>query len=347
MNQNDPFIPFSQRNGLSPIPSQLKIGQISAELRRLISYYISEEIDRGTKFGYDSRYFTDSWKKVAKDLHVLFFGQDLSTYKYSVYNTEENLKAVVSKKGIGEVFDLVEFLFRHTGSSNIMRRELTGAFVRARAAYRIVDDQIVAVGTAQQGAAFESAVQKTEEVGAEAARAHLISAGIGLRDGDWAGSVRESIHAVEAMARRLEPEATKLGSALATLEKKGKLHRSLKSALGSLYGYTSDQEGVRHALVFDKEANVDEADALFMLGACASFVSYMIARDVPDSQMRELMAEPDCIEKAADNFRSHEWCNPDHVSFGDKKGFSDAIERRYRDLVRHISCGAETPLRSQ
>jgi hypothetical protein len=42
--------------------------------------------------------------------------------------------------------------------------------------------------------------------------------------------------------------------------------------------YTSDEEGVRHALVFGDEAQVDEADALFMLGACASFVSYLLAR---------------------------------------------------------------------
>jgi hypothetical protein len=53
---------------------------------------------------------------------------------------------------------------------------------------------------------------------------------------------------------------------------------SLKAAFGSLYGYSSDEEGVRHALVFSNETQVDEADALFMLGACASFVSYLLAR---------------------------------------------------------------------
>jgi hypothetical protein len=56
------------------------------------------------------------------------------------------------------------------------------------------------------------------------------------------------------------------------------LHGGLKKAFCVLYGYASDEEGVRHALVLEKEAQVDEADALFMLGACASFVSYLIAR---------------------------------------------------------------------
>jgi hypothetical protein len=62
------------------------------------------------------------------------------------------------------------------------------------------------------------------------------------------------------------------------LERRGHLNGALKSAFGSLYGYSSEEEGVRHALVYSDEAKVDEADALFMLGACASFVSYLLAR---------------------------------------------------------------------
>jgi hypothetical protein len=62
------------------------------------------------------------------------------------------------------------------------------------------------------------------------------------------------------------------------LEQRGHLHGGLKAAFGKLYGYSSDEEGVRHALVFGEEAKVDETDALFMLGACASFVSYLLSR---------------------------------------------------------------------
>jgi hypothetical protein len=52
----------------------------------------------------------------------------------------------------------------------------------------------------------------------------------------------------------------------------------MKGAFQKLYGYTSDENGIRHASVFDPKAKVDETDALFMLGACASFVSYLLAR---------------------------------------------------------------------
>jgi hypothetical protein len=50
---------------------------------------------------------------------------------------------------------------------------------------------------------------------------------------------------------------------------------SLKSAMLrfsslylDLYGYTSDQKGIRHPLLDDGTADVDEADAMFMIGAC-------------------------------------------------------------------------------
>lgn len=114
--------------------------------------------------------------------------------------------------------------------------------------------------------------------GADAARSHLVSAGVELRRGDWAGSVRESIHAVESIAKKIHPEAKTLGEALKAIERHWPIHGSLKSAFSALYGYTNDEDGVRHARVFKDTPNVDEVDALFMLGACASFVSYLAAR---------------------------------------------------------------------
>jgi hypothetical protein len=54
------------------------------------------------------------------------------------------------------------------------------------------------------------------------------------------------------------------------------MHPAMKKGFTSLYAYTSDEKGIRHALLDDRAAKVDEADALFMLGACAAFVSYLI-----------------------------------------------------------------------
>lgn len=278
MTSDHNYLPFSQRTGLSPVPPQLALGEASADLRRYIAYYIGLEIDRETHSGYDRSYFHGKWERVATDLHAIFLKQEPETFENNPYELKGALVDGIKKIKIGPLFDLVEFFIRHSACSKELKADLTGAFVAARAAYRVVDGQIIAIGVGEQDAAFERALENAETNGAEAARAHLVAAGKSLRSSDWAGCVRESIHAVEAMARHLEPAATTLGPALTALEKSGHLHGSLKAAFGALYGYASDEEGVRHALVLQQAAKVDEADALFMLGACASFVSYLIAR---------------------------------------------------------------------
>jgi hypothetical protein len=279
-SDSKPYVPFSQRTGLEQVPPQLKLGEVSAELRRLLYYYISLEIDRESYSPYSyGIVFRDEWRRVAMDLHVLFFKQAADTFMYGPYEYKQHLDVFIQRANIGGLFNLVEFLIRHRGCSDELKRELADALVTARAAYRVFDNKyIAAIGTEEQAAAFERAIADAEAKNATAVRKQLIAAGVALRNSDWAGSLRESIHAVEAIAVRLAPGTDTLGAALKVLEHRGHLHGGLKAAFSSLYGYSSDEEGVRHALVFGDEAQVDETDALFMLGACASFVSYLLAR---------------------------------------------------------------------
>jgi hypothetical protein len=252
---------------------------MSAELRRLIDYALRLEIDRETHGNYNGVYFSEKFRRVAKDLHVLFHRQPVGTYRESPQKVTDEIAAIVARGNLARVFDLVEFFLLHHGCSGELKRELTSAFVRSRAAYRIFDNgYIVAIGTEAQAAGFEGAIASAESRNAVGARRHLLAAGVALRNGDWAGSVRESIHAVESVAVRLAPSGDTLSAALKEIDKQGHLHGALRAAFEKLYGYSSDEAGVRHALVFSDEADVDEADALFMLGACASFVSYLLAR---------------------------------------------------------------------
>jgi len=67
-----------------------------------------------------------------------------------------------------------------------------------------------------------------------------------------------------------------LDPALDLLDKRLKLHRAFKDALSKLYGYTSDDSGIRHALM--DEPTVDSADARFFIVACSAFVSWLIVK---------------------------------------------------------------------
>jgi hypothetical protein len=55
-----------------------------------------------------------------------------------------------------------------------------------------------------------------------------------------------------------------------------RVHPALRNGFGNLYGFTSDEKGIRHPLLEKPDAQVDETDALYMLGSCAAFVSYLI-----------------------------------------------------------------------
>ena len=66
-----------------------------------------------------------------------------------------------------------------------------------------------------------------------------------------------------------------MGPALASLEQREALHPALKDAFAKLYGYASNEQGIRHALLDQSNARVGMDEAVFMLGACASFASYL------------------------------------------------------------------------
>lgn len=95
---------------------------------------------------------------------------------------------------------------------------------------------------------------------------------------DYKNSIKESISAVESICQiiAVNNKAT-LGQAIKMLEDKGiKLHSALKSAFSSLYGYTSDEGGIRHAEGLF-ESNVTFEEAKYMLVSCCAFVNYLIA----------------------------------------------------------------------
>jgi hypothetical protein len=54
------------------------------------------------------------------------------------------------------------------------------------------------------------------------------------------------------------------------------MHGALKSAFNKLYGYTSDEDGIRHAIL--EESNVGFDEAKYMIVVCSAFVNYLTAK---------------------------------------------------------------------
>ena len=100
---------------------------------------------------------------------------------------------------------------------------------------------------------------------------------------DYRNSIKESISAVESLCVSIsgDPKAT-LGTALHAIERSHQLHPAFKKALSSLYGYTSDADGIRHALL--EESSISYSDAKFMLVSCSAFVNYVLGKVSERSQ---------------------------------------------------------------
>ncbi|HAH4962918.1 TPA: hypothetical protein HH430_004721, partial [Escherichia coli] len=88
----------------------------------------------------------------------------------------------------------------------------------------------------------------------------------------------ESISAIESLCRKITGnDKGTLGACLKAIEEKGYIHSAMKGAFSQLYGYTSDQGGIRHALT-EEDVNPTLAEAKFMLVTCSAFSNYLLSK---------------------------------------------------------------------
>ncbi|HHW57999.1 MAG TPA: hypothetical protein GXX15_10125 [Clostridia bacterium] len=87
---------------------------------------------------------------------------------------------------------------------------------------------------------------------------------------DYRNSIKESISAVESLVKLISSDKKgDLNRAIRKLEEKIYIHPALKEAFIKLYGYTSDEGGIRHAML--ESNNISFEDAKYMLVSCSAF----------------------------------------------------------------------------
>jgi hypothetical protein len=265
---------FAQAEGQEALPSQLKLGQLSDALRARLWAVVFEELVNSNE---DDLWIGNPWRTALRSLFVEHWHKPADEFPTKLDWWVKRLKPTFLTGTYVDVLGLVQIFLRHPNTSTtIFSQAIDEALSSSMAAYRVADwDTIVPYASEAEGKTLEQAFADLAVTEYNGARAHLRKAAEELTAGRFADSVRESIHAVEAVVRTIEPD-NDFGRALAKLEAQGRTHRALKKSFTALYGYTSDERGIRHSLLDAGDANVDETAALFMLGACAAFVSYLI-----------------------------------------------------------------------
>jgi len=274
---------FSQRHPDEPLPEPMKLKYLSDDLRR----ELCNEVHRFIKVFLMESYGSGFSPK-GRIMIVRLLGKFLTIPNYNV-NTNVNyvfktVLSVITREPPHRVLSFLEILMdmapnRYKGALAFTIQEL---FRKHASAYQLIICRGVPLWfhpcvSEEQAMAVTDVIETLDHGGLEGAKEHLRAAAGHINGGRHREAISDSIHAVESVARVIDPKANKtLGPALISLEKNGKLtNKELRKALENLYRYTNTEQGIRHALLEKDEASVGVDESLFMFGACASFVGYL------------------------------------------------------------------------
>lgn len=279
---------FSDTSGIAPRNKTIQLDEFDDDTRTRISNKLYELLavvfEHPDNFYYSYR-IEDASNSFCKDLINDVFCQRnalRSGYSYDWHKVFESINEVIEQATFNEVLDIVEYTCRWIDSSikqhkGFMFPVFNQLFEQEYVGYRFVNGRIVAISDTTEIDAIEEACCNP----IEGCRTQLQKALDFLADRenkDYKNSIKESISAVESICQVIvNNEKVTLGEALKQLESKGlSIHPSLKQAFLKLYGYTSDQGGIRHAEgMFESDVTFEEAK--FMLVSCSAFINYLIS----------------------------------------------------------------------
>lgn len=202
-------------------------------------------------------------------------------YEHNWRSIYEDIHKVIANAAYNEVLDIIGYCCEWISHSFDLGDDIYNIFneifEEEYVGYRFLNSQIVPITDEQELGAVEAACKNP----IEGCRKQLQKAVAFLSDRehpDYKNCIKESICAVESICQVIVgDEKATLGDALKQLEKRGlSIHPCLKTAFSKLYGYTTDQGGIRHAEGLF-ESNVTFEEAKFMLVSCSAFINYLIA----------------------------------------------------------------------
>lgn len=176
-----------------------------------------------------------------------------------------------------QAYDFLEFVAKNYRGSEFREpfvKSCNETLERELSAYRFVEGLVTRITDEQEIAEVEQAIGEASPGPVSKHLRRSLELFSDRSAPDYRNSIKESICAVESLvAITLKCEKGTLGQLLKKLEERISLHAALKEAFSNLYGYTSDEGGIRHALMGAEK--VDFNDAKFMLVACSAFISFV------------------------------------------------------------------------
>ncbi|MEO0266927.1 MAG: hypothetical protein ABIN23_04470 [candidate division WOR-3 bacterium] len=229
---------------------------------------------------------------VIKEIWDAFFKKDLDEIKFPSLAFSWKIKPLFFLLKWYEVYDFIEFLIQKikdihypTSSGKISLRkvfinEINKIFEEEGVPYKIIDDYVTPFISEVEIKEIEKALKIDNKY--EPVKKHLSKA-IELYsrrpNPDYQNSIKESISAVESLVMIItNGKSNKLSDLVEELN----IHKALKEAIKKLYGWASDEGGIRHG---EKpiSSQIKQEDACFALVICSSIINYIISKYNPYS----------------------------------------------------------------
>jgi hypothetical protein len=277
---------FSERSGFRPVRDVIQIGSIDEELKNglwsVLKIHIWDNV-HGTHHRHGVHLSdNEEIETFCGRLWFNYYKKPLDTLGDDWGTVHSFLRHYFFECEWFEVYDFIEFTVENypyrdkdafiSGCNIILERECS--------AYRIINGLIAGITDEAEVEAIEQSINGSQ--GPVRTHLQLALQKLSSREKpDYRNSIKESISAIESLAAIAVGEKGTLGQLTKKLEEKTGLHPALVKALSNLYGYTSDEDGIRHAILESKELSFE--DAKFFLVICSAFANLITAK-IPDSK---------------------------------------------------------------
>jgi hypothetical protein len=272
---------FSERIGKKKVKVEIQIDSMDTDLKNglwsIISIYFIDLMCYNV-------WLSDSvYENTVKAIWFSFFKEPIDEVPLKTETIKNQFRKRFFSWDYLEIYDFIDFIISFNNApfnKNEIIKSLNIILEREFSAYRIIDDSLVPITNEQEIHTIEKALSDTNKFDLKGVNIHISEALSKLSsktNPDYRNSIKESISAVESICQQITGDKNaELGKALKKLSSKLAIHGALEQAFTKLYGYTSDSDGIRHAMM--DETNLDIEDALYMLVSCSSFINYLISK---------------------------------------------------------------------
>ena len=280
---------FSDRNNINPISKDIQYFEFEKHTRIKLKNFSFKIIDNYQSY-FD--YYEEGQEIIAKLLADGLFCIETRGKSYEYVRIEKLIKQVFDDGTYDEILDIIEFIasnlkirvedstisyysnLEYSNQYENLYKKYNDLFEKECVGYRFVDGLIVRITNKEELQAMEKASLTNKKVNDHIKKAILYISESGEKD--YKNSIKESITALETLCSILtKKDKGTLGETIEIIGKEKKIHPALKEAIAKLYGFASDEPGIRHGSG-KVGNNISFDDAKFVLVICSAIINYFI-----------------------------------------------------------------------